>query len=412
MTVRSRAVTRVLLIGGRHPAAARAAREAGLQVHYLGVREGAPAWLATGSDEATLLDDPAPDTVISAAKTIHAEQPFGVAVSMSDAYVEAAAVINESLGLPGNSPGVPRAVNDKARMREILHDSAVGAVIAARVSTADEVQGFAAEMGYPFVLKPVDGSGSRGVTLVRDEDGLVDAVARTVGATAAADPESVWIAEEYLRGPEFSVETFSTDGTHHLLSVTEKFKGPNFVEIGHLVPARVSADVVRGMTAEVSACLDAVGLTEGPAHTEIVLTARGPRVVETHCRPGGGGIVELVRLAVGLDVQRITFDWLAGRPLNLDGAAEPQGAATWFLTPGAGTVSSVSGLDEVLSAEGVTEVYDTVAPGAVIGELRSSSDRAGAVIATGDTPDEALRRAREAVGRLEVTVEPTQAPTS
>ncbi|WP_237296759.1 ATP-grasp domain-containing protein [Streptomyces sp. 3211] len=375
-------------------------------MHYLGARDNAPTWLAVGADEATLIDDPAPGTVISAAKAIHVERAFGVALSVSDAYVEAAAVINESLGLPGNGPGVPRAVNDKARMREILRDSAAGAVVAARVSTADEVKKFASETGYPFILKPVDGSGSFGVTLISDADGLGDAIARTVGATAVA-PENTWIAEEYLRGPEFSVETFSADGTHHLLAVTEKFKGPNFVEIGHLVPARVSADIVRSMTAEVNRCLDAVGLTEGPAHTEIVLTDKGPRIVETHCRPGGDGIVELVRLAVGLDVQRITFDWLAGRPLNLDRASEPQSAATWFLTPRAGTVSSVSGLDEALSAEGVTEAHVTVAPGAVISELRSSSDRAGAAIATGKTPDEALRRAREAAGRIEVTTEPT-----
>ncbi|MFJ7592116.1 ATP-grasp domain-containing protein [Streptomyces sp. NPDC097617] len=273
------------------------------------------------------------------------------------------------------------------------------------------MRGFAAEAGYPVILKPVDGSGSLGVTLVPDEEGLDDAVARTVGA-AAAGPEGAWIAEEYLHGPEFSVETFSTDGTHHLLAVTEKFKGANFVEIGHLVPARLSVDVVRDMTAEVGACLDAVGLREGPAHTEIVLTPGGPRVVETHCRPGGDGIVELVRLAVGLDVQRITFDWLAGRPLNLEGGARPRAAATSFLTPGAGTVTSVGGLDAAESAEGVTEAYLTVAPGSVIGELRSSSDRAGAAVATGDTPDEALRPAREAVDRFRITVEPAPAPTS
>ncbi|MET9607237.1 ATP-grasp domain-containing protein [Streptomyces sp. NPDC006512] len=333
-----------------------------------------------------------------------------VAVPMSDAYVEAVAVINESLGLPGNGPGAPRAANDEARMREILRGSAAGAVTAARVSNADEVQGFAAEAGYPFVLEPVDGPGSLGVTLVPDEKGLDDAVARTPG-TAAPGPEGTWIAEEFLNGPEFSVETFSTGGTHHLLSVTEKFKGPNFVEAGHLVPARLSADAVREVTAEVGACPDAVGLMEGPAHTEIVLTARGRHIVETHCRPGGG-IVELVRPAVGLDVQRITFDWLAGRPLDLEGTARPRAASTWFLTPGAGTVTDIGGLDAAESAEGVTEAYLTVAPGSVIGELRSSSDRSGAASATGDTPDEALRLAREAVGRFEITVEPATAPTS
>ncbi|MEE1838757.1 ATP-grasp domain-containing protein [Streptomyces sp. NPDC088190] len=324
---------------------------------------------------------------------------------MSDTYVEVAAEINWMFGLHGNSPAVPRAMNDKARMRDILRDSAACTVLAARVSTADEVKEFAAAAGYPFIVKPVDGTGSRGVTMVPDREGLDDAVARTVGTASTTHETTGWVAEEYLCGPEFSVETFSADGAHHPLAVTEKFKGSNFVEVGHVVPARLPSEAVQAVTAEVTACLNAIGQSEGPAHTEVVLTNRGPRIVETHCRPGGDGIVELVQLAVGLDILRITFEWLAGRPLRLDGATETRAAATWFLTPQPGTVSSISGLWEARSAEGVTTAYLTVTPGEDVGELRSSSDRSGAAIATGDTAEQALQRAREAVGCLEVVVE-------
>lgn len=405
-TVRSQAVTRVLLVGVRHPAVVRAARRAGLQVHYLGAREGAPMLVTSGADSVTLLDDSAPGSVLAAAKSIYVEEPFGIAVSMSDTYVEVAAEINQLFGLHGNSPAVPRAVNDKARLRDILRDSTAGTVIAARVSTVDEVKKFAAEVGYPFVVKPVCGGGSRGVTLVSDEEGLGGALARTVGPATTTDEATGWLAEEYLSGPEFSVETFSAGGTHHCLAVTTKFKGPNFVEIGHVVPARLPSATVRDVIAEVTACLDAVGLVEGPAHTEVVLTDRGPRIVETHCRPGGDGIVELVRLAVGLDVHQMIFDWLAGCRLSLDVPAASRAAATWFLTSEPGTVSSVGGVREALSMDGVTEAYVTVTAGESIGELRSSLDRSGAVIATGDTAEEALQRAQEAVGRLEVTVIP------
>ncbi|WP_326785830.1 ATP-grasp domain-containing protein [Streptomyces sp. NBC_00151] len=408
MTVRSPAVAAVLLVGGRHPAAARAARRAGLRIHYLGARDGAPGWLEGEADEVTLLDTPDAESVTAAAWDIHATQPFDVAISMSDAYVEAVAVVNERLGLTANSPRTARTVNDKALMREVLRDSGVASVAAARVTTGEQARRFPAEAGYPFVLKPADGSGSRGVTLVPDEESLADAVAHTVGSGSGT-----WIAEEYLRGPEFSVETFSADGEHHLLAVTEKFKGANFVEVGHLVPARIAAETVRALADEAVACLDAVGLLEGPAHTELILTDKGPRVVETHARPGGDGIVELVRLAVGLDAQQLTFDWLAGRPLDLDGARhEIRAAATWFLTPHPGTVADVGGLREALTEEGVTEAYLAVAPGDVIGELRGSSDRAGAVIAAADTPDAALDRARLAAGRLQVGVTSETVPAS
>lgn len=397
LTVRSRTVTRVLLVGVRHPGVVRAARKAGLRVQYLGPREGAPDWLADGADSVCLLDDPSSESLLAAACRIHAEQPFGVAVSLNDLYVQITAEINDALGLHANSPDVPRATNDKARMRDTLRDSTVGTVIAARVSTIDDLKAFASEVGYPFIVKPADGMGSRGVTLMSSEEGLDDVVARIRGTAG-------WVAEEYLSGPEFSVETFSTEGVHHLLAVTGKFKGPNFVEIGHVVPAPLPSETVQALTAEVTACLDAIGLLEGPAHTEVVLTDRGPRIVETHCRPGGDGIAELVRLAVGPDIHQLVFDWLAGRPLGLDVATETRAAATWFLTPEAGTVTSVDGLPEARSAAGVTEAYVTVSPGDSVGELRSSDDRLGAVIATGDTAEQALQRARGAAALLEVTV--------
>jgi biotin carboxylase len=245
MTVRSPAVAAVLLVGGRHPAAARAARRAGLRVHHLGARDGAPGWPEGEADEVTLLDTPDAESVTAAAWDIHATQPFDVAISMSDAYAEAVAVVNERLGLTANSPRTARTVNDKALMREVLRDSGVASVAAARVTTGEQARRFPAEAGYPFVLKPADGSGSRGVTLVPDEESLADAVAHTVGSGS-----ETWIAEEYLRGPEFSVETFSADGEHHLLAVTEKFKGANFVEVGHLVPARIATETVRALADE------------------------------------------------------------------------------------------------------------------------------------------------------------------
>ncbi|MFE7271047.1 ATP-grasp domain-containing protein [Streptomyces sp. NPDC057623] len=407
MTLRSPAVSSVLIVGGRHPSAAQAARRAGLHVHYLGVRDRAPDWLDAEADAVTLVDTGDAESVITAALAAHAERPFGVAITVSDLYIEAVAVVNERLGLLANTTWTTRAVHDKAVMRDVLRDSRTVPVAAARVTTADQARQFAAGSGFPLVLKPVDGTGSRGVTLVPDEESLDAALAHTV----EADP-GPWIAEEYLEGPEFSVETFSAAGEHHLLAVTEKFKGANFVETGHVVPARVSPDTVRAMTAEVFACLDAVDLKEGPGHTELVLTDRGPRVVETHARPGGDGIVELVRLATGVDVQQLTFDWLSGRPLDLKLPQDASGAAaTWFLTPPPGTVTERGGVREALSEEGVTEAYLTASQGDVIAELRSSSDRAGAVIAVGDTPDEALHRARRAVGRLIVrTAETSPAP--
>ncbi|MEW2082416.1 ATP-grasp domain-containing protein [Streptomyces sp. NPDC005283] len=341
-----------------------------------------------------------------AARELHSQRQFGVVVTMVDQYLETAALLNAEFGLPANSADVVRTVNDKHRMRAATLDSACAQVAHGSVRNATDLRSFAGRHDYPFILKPVDGSASRGIVLVAD-DGTLEAAARSLTETAA--PGSRWIAEEYLSGPEFSVETFSTDGSHHVLAVTEKFKGENFVEVGHLVPARVGAADNAAMAAEVGALLDAVGLTEGVAHTEVVLTDTGPRVIETHSRPGGDGIVELVRLATGVDLQQLTFDWLAGRPVDPRPAPKARASATWFLTPPEGTVTAVSGLDEALAQEGVTEGYTVLGPGDVVRPLRSSDDRGGAVITVAEDPDTALTRARAAAGLIDVTVTPAAA---
>lgn len=353
-----------------------------------------------------LLENPTPRSMARAARELHSQRQFGVVVTMVDQYLETAALLNAEFGLPANSADVVRTVNDKHRMRAATLDSACAQVAHGSVRNATDLRSFAGRHDYPFILKPVDGSASRGIVLVAD-DGTLEAAARSLTETAA--PGSRWIAEEYLSGPEFSVETFSTDGSHHVLAVTEKFKGENFVEVGHLVPARVGAADNAAMAAEVGALLDAVGLTEGVAHTEVVLTDTGPRVIETHSRPGGDGIVELVRLATGVDLQQLTFDWLAGRPVDPRPAPKARASATWFLTPPEGTVTAVSGLDEALAQEGVTEGYTVLGPGDVVRPLRSSDDRGGAVITVAEDPDTALTRARAAAGLIDVTVTPAAA---
>ncbi|MGW8362021.1 ATP-grasp domain-containing protein [Streptomyces wedmorensis] len=403
---RRRPVGSVLLLGGTRPEPVRAAKAAGLSLTYLGAAAGTPRVIVDSADACLLLDDPTPENMAGAARELHGKEPFGVVVAMVDRYLEAAALLNAEFGLPANTVDTVRTMNDKHRMRTAALHSACVPVTHGAVRDAEDLRSFAGRYGYPFILKPVDGSASRGVVLVSDA-GALEAAARSM--TTSAAPGSRWIAEEYLSGPEFSVETFSTDGSHHVVAVTEKFKGDNFVEIGHLVPARVGAADHAAMAAEVGALLDAVGLNEGVAHTEVVLTDAGPKVIETHSRPGGDGIVELVRLATGVDLQQLTFDWLAGKSVDPRPAPGTRASATWFLTPPEGTVTAVSGLDEALRHEGVTEGYTVLEPGDTIRPLRSSDDRSGAVITVAPGPDAALARARAAVGLIDVTVTPAGA---
>ncbi|MGA5134817.1 ATP-grasp domain-containing protein [Streptomyces olivoreticuli] len=401
--IRKSVVKSVLFVGGRRTEALEAARDAGLHIVYAGPKEALTGRHRELVDSAVLLPDFTPELAVRAAVALHAVVPFDVAVTVGDQYLQAVAQINHELGLHANAVRTVSAVNDKALMREILREKSVGQVASAEVRTPHDLREFAAANGYPLILKPARGSASRDIHIVSGPPGL-DATAEKLDPVGGGTEP--WVVEEFLVGREFSVETHSTGGEHHLLAVTEKFTTDNFVEIGHVVPARITAEERAAIAAEVNAILTALGVEEGPGHTEIVLTAKGPRLIETHTRPGGDAIVELVRLAAGFDIHQLHLSWLAGKPVDMTPRPSAGAAAIWFFTPPQGRVTAVGGLAEARAGEGVESAFLTASVGDVVPPVRSSDDRHGDALATGPDADTALRRAKEAVARFAVDIEP------
>jgi biotin carboxylase len=407
--IRPSAVSTVLFVGGKRTEALEAAHRAGMTIGYLGPRDALSGRHRELAGTILLLPDVSPDRMVRAAVALYGVQPFDLAVSMTDAYLQTAARINHELGLTANPLETVTAVNDKALMREVLRGGEVGQVASAEVRSAQDILALTGILGFPLIVKPAQGTASQQIHAVHDEARLQELAGELDFSVPGRETSAPWLAEEFLIGHEFSVETFSAAGEHHLLAVTEKFKTANFVEIGHLVPARITAEQQDLIVAEVRRLLTALGVREGPAHTEIILTDRGPRVIETHTRPGGDAIVELVRLAAGFDIQELTFTWLAGKPLNLTPRPQASAAAIWFLTLPAGEVAMAKGLDEACAAEGVQFAFLAAAVGDLVPPLRNSGDRRGEALAIGPDPDTALRLAQQAVGLFEVDVVPSTA---
>ncbi|MEV6671214.1 ATP-grasp domain-containing protein [Streptomyces sp. NPDC051162] len=391
----------VLVLGGgtRLP---EALRGHGMYVVYGGTPEEFTPAHRAACDEAWLLAEGSEDDWVRRAVALHQVVPFRRVVTVRERFLTAAARIADALGLGGNPLETVLALKDKSLMRRRCEAVGDGAAVRARLlHEPDDVDAFVARAGLPVVLKPRDGSGSQGIVVVRDAAGVRSARLR-VGALPGAT-----LAEEFLDGPEFSVETFSYDGAHELLAVTEKFTGEGAVEIGHVVPARISADGRAALTEATFRFLDAMGFVEGPAHTEIILTAAGPRVVESHNRPGGDGIVDLVRHVHGADLRDLLAARTAGAPAPAPDGDPAGAAATWFLTAGPGVATEVSGWEAAAGQPGVVAVSPGIRTGDTVSPLRTSGDRCGSVTAVGATPDEALAHARDALALVTVRTAPS-----
>ncbi len=385
---------RAVILGGASPL--RAAHRLGAECIYVSPGP-VPEWKRAVADRVIDLDFTRTDELCRVLGALHAERPVRCVLSMTERGLLPAAVAGRHLGLPGTAVETVARLRDKAAMRTCLADSrdAVPAVTGRSVA---DVLAFGAAHGYPCVVKPVDGSGSLGVVRVdRPQE---------VAATVAEQRGAAFLVEAFLAGPEYSVETLSAGGRHQVVAITEKFLSSGFVEVGHVVPARVPAPVAATLGAAAVELLDRVGLRDGAGHTEVVLTGAGPRVVESHNRVGGDRINELVRIATGLDLVAGAVELaLHGVAPAAGGVPARRAAAIRFLTPRPGRVRSIKGLDEVRAHPDVVEVEVAVEVGDQVPPLRQSADRAGFVLVGAPTADAAVATSAELAGRVVIGTE-------
>ena len=388
-----------LLVLGAGPAQLgllRAARERGLYVVACDRDPGAPGF--RHADRRAIVsteDEPGIE------RLARAERVDGIIAPGIDWPVAIGARIADHLRLPHPiDPAAAAAAVSKVRQREAFTTARVPQP-AWQVIGAD---GAGREIGAPCVVKPPDRQGQRGLSLVADDRDLPEAIARA----AKASRSGAVLVEELADGPEVTVNGFSIDGVFHSLTVTDRMTAdpPAFgVALAHAWPSAVADDAVVGAARGAAA---AVGIGNGPTYTQVRLTADGPRVMELAARLGGGHDAEVCRAALGIDLNGLALSAALGDPVRVPPARPVGGACVRFLVPPEGTLEQVTGVDEALAADGVVDVGVYRPPGHVFGPFRTGSDRAGFVIARGDSRDDALARATRAGQRIRfVTVDAT-----
>ncbi|MET8885098.1 ATP-grasp domain-containing protein [Streptomyces rubiginosohelvolus] len=320
---------------------------------------------------------------------------LGAEASMPPAVAEA-----EALGVSPNPVSAVIRLNDKAAMRALLAEHELSVVRAEPAATTKEVRAVVAGMALPVVVKPTGASGSRGVALVRDAEDLEEWSARV----AEAGLVGPYVVEEYLQGPEYSVETLTVDGVHQVVGITAKQTtgAPFFVETAHVHPAPLAPEDRSTIHAVVIGLLDLAGYRFGPAHTEVILTRRGPRIVESQSRLGGDRIPLLIATASDFDIEAAIFRTLAGEPLNVP--APRHTASIGFFTLSAGRLNAVGGLDAIRALPYVHALHFPFRPGDELPRTTSSSTRHGYVVVDAESPAEAAERISRVRGLLRADV--------
>lgn len=222
-------------------------------------------------------------------------------LTTSDFPVNVVARVSEILGLTSMSKEVANICTNKFLQRKIFRDGGVNVpkfhLLSDKDLCADEFKEF------PYIVKPIDSSASRGVKKVNNQEELKEAFeeARSYSRTGQV------LIEQFIGGKEFSVETLTQNGKTTIVNITEKLvigeEYGYFVEDTHVEPARISASDWYLIENEVLKALATIKADNCPSHTEVKLFNGIPYIIEIACRLGGDYITsDLVPLSTGVDM--------------------------------------------------------------------------------------------------------------
>ena len=219
--------------------------------------------------------------------------------------------IAEKYGFPFFSVDTARWSTDKFQMKERFELGGIPHAKGRLISRLEEAEGLV----YPFIVKPRDNSGSRGVKLCCDREELRESMAE---ALEYSHLDSV-LVEEYIEGPEYSIESLHYDGMSEVIQYTEKktTEFPYNVELGHKQPALLTDEQKETICEIVNRIGSALRFENCPSHTELKINDRGIFVIETSPRLGGDFITStLVPLSTGINMEDQLLNIALGEPVD------------------------------------------------------------------------------------------------
>lgn len=356
------------------------------------------------ADEALLISTTDKDAVLEAAKK---RKPDYILTSTSDAPVRTVAYVCEKLGMAIDiSYEDAICATDKSFMRKRMkaHDLPIPSFFVC--SNYDEFKKAISKFEEKCVVKPADSAASRGVELFYST-GNEECIKQQYVYTKSYSRSGIVVVEEFMEGPEVSVECIVLDRKVFILAITDKMicELPFFVETGHSEPSGLPTEVKKQIEIITTKAIAAIGIINGCAHAELKVTKSGPKIVEVAARLGGDFITsKLVPLSTGVDMVGASLAIAMRKPVNIE-VKKNRGSAIRFLHGKKGILQYVKVESGVYDIPGVEEVTLYCRPGDKTNDLHSSNDRLGYIITSGATAEEAILAAEKAMSKIELVIE-------
>lgn len=342
------------------------------------------------------------ESVMSAAKKHNIDAIMTLA---SDMPIMTVAKVSKKLGLVGVDLDTAIKATNKSKMRESLKSFGVPVPLFYKVDSLDKcikAVNKIKDKGYKCILKPADNSGSRGIVLLPDFNEKTINIAYNYSKNNSRN--KIVMVEEFMEGPEVSVETISVDGKCNIIQITDKITtgAPYFVEMGHSQPSQLP-DSIKDKIKEITiAANKAIGIISGPSHTEIKITQNGPKIVEIGARLGGDNITtHLTPLSTGVDMVESCIKIALGEKPDIRIKYDKASAIRYF-DQSHGRIKSIRGVEEASKLPGIIQISIIHGKDHIINGIKSSSDRVGFVIGQADDCKGAISTVIKALSLIKI----------
>lgn len=309
------------------------------------------------------------------------KQVDGVLTAATDFSVLTMSRIAKEMHLPGINYNSAKIIKNKASVRKRLFEAqADDTDNSYEIDSIEAIDEILHKVKFPIMMKPVDGSGSRGASKVEKAEDFAKAAefAMSVSITHRA------VAEPFIEGKEYGVESFVDNGVVHVLAVMQKdmTKPPYYAELGHAIPSGLNPELETKVKTCVYRAICALEINHGSVNMDLLITNEGNvHIVDIGARMGGNLIgSHIIPTGTGIDYMGNMIRAAVGDTTNWEAEWQPIPIATKLLALTPGKVKKLPNFDEIamlydVQIEHHIHVGDTITP------YRTNLDGCGYVVA-------------------------------
>lgn len=332
-----------------------------------------------------------------------AEKIDGVLTAATDYGVLTAAYIAQEMRLPGLDYEVAKLIKNKYRVRKCLYENRVDDTEQAyEVNEETDLGELAQRIVFPVMVKPCDGSGSRGASRVDSAEGFARACRFAMDSSITHRAT----VETFIFGKEYGAESLVVNGEVHVLGVMRKWmtEPPYYAELGHAIPTDLPREVEQRAAQCVENAIRALGINFGSVNMDMLITAEGTiHIIDIGARMGGNMIGPcVIPYGTGVDYMANMIRNAVGDEVDLTPTA-PCAVATRLLAFGGGIIQRLPDFAELEHKYGV-EIYHHMEVGQTVNEYHTNLDGCGYIIAKADSIEAAVQKAEDTLTDIEKTI--------